>query len=127
MSELNSLCKNVFLISFGKFPVFSLSGKMGPPNSLFSLCRGNPVLFNISTKEKHGKNLPVVSSGIHVSMTGVVAVASGDPPVASGRRHALDLSVQAQLGLFLIFTTSSLPTFAKLMSLLKNILDKKIT
>ena len=26
--ELNSLCKNVFLIYFGKFPVFSLSGKM---------------------------------------------------------------------------------------------------
>ena len=25
--ELNSLCKNVFLMSFGKFPVFSLSGK----------------------------------------------------------------------------------------------------
>ena len=26
--ELNSLCKNIFLILFGKFPVFSLSGKM---------------------------------------------------------------------------------------------------
>ena len=26
--ELNSLCKNIFLIFFGKFPVFSLSGKM---------------------------------------------------------------------------------------------------
>ena len=28
MLELNSLCKNTFLIFFGKFPVFSLSGKM---------------------------------------------------------------------------------------------------
>ena len=38
MLELNSLCKNKFLIFFGKFPVW----KNGLPNSLFSLCRGNP-------------------------------------------------------------------------------------
>ena len=28
MLEVNSLCKNEFLIFFDKFPVFSLSGKM---------------------------------------------------------------------------------------------------
>ena len=33
---VNSLCKNIFLIFFSKFPVFSLSGKMDFQNPLFS-------------------------------------------------------------------------------------------
>ena len=34
--------KNIFLMNLGKFPMFSLSGKMNIQNSLFSLCCVNP-------------------------------------------------------------------------------------
>ena len=49
MLEVNSQCKNIFLIVLGKFPVISVSEKNEDPNSVF---RGRDNLVDIADISK---------------------------------------------------------------------------